>query len=574
MAKMLPAVVAVDTPSRAEIRLFEKIRTDLSDEWTALHSIGLGIHERKPWAEIDFVLVGPLGVFCLEVKGGGVSRTDGIWVTRNNDGVFRLKESPFKQAGGASSALHRYLANNLTGTDGLLVGYGVVFPDIQFLERGIDVINQVVFDSTDSRRPMQAYLERVARYWTDHVPGNRVLSRVDASLRRSIVQCLCKDFDLRPRLGVQVNLAEEELIRWTDRQQRILSAIRDNERIIVRGGAGTGKTCLAVEEARRLAADGKRVLLTCFNKELARSLSPIAADRPGLEVRHLHSLMRRIIDEGGRRNAVPNAQEADLFEVFFPQIASEVLLERPTPPFDAIVVDEGQDLLKDSFVDVIDAALLGGLQRGTWRLFIDPNQAIFGQIGQSQLSRWLAGSPTQLRLSENCRNTPPIAASAAQLSSTRMEEVLCRQGPAVDREFYDSADELVDLLADTLRRWIDQGLAPSQVVLLSASPCDVDWLKARLGERRVKIAAFPTSDHTAVPLATVSLFKGLEAPAVVLFGLRDLLNREGAMQAYVGQTRARSLLSVFLPRDQKEGVRQRSEEFGRLLVSQSRDAAF
>jgi hypothetical protein len=71
------------------------------------------------------------------------------------------------------------------------------------------------------------------------------------------------------------------------------------------------------------------------------------------------------------------------------------------------------------------------------------------RLDLNQLSRWLAGSPTQLVLFENCRNTPPIAASAAQLSSTRMEEVLRRQGPLVDRQFYDSDDELVDLLGGT-----------------------------------------------------------------------------------------------------------------------------
>ena len=44
------------------------------------------------------------------------------------------------------------------------------------------------------------------------------------------------------------------------------------------GGAGTGKTLLALEKACRLADDGQRVLLTCYNKPLGNHLAP----SPGL----------------------------------------------------------------------------------------------------------------------------------------------------------------------------------------------------------------------------------------------------------------------------------------------------
>lgn len=67
MARMLPPRVPPDLPSRAEARLFQMIRDGLGSEWTALHSLGLAGHDRKPWTEADFVLIGPAGVFCLEV---------------------------------------------------------------------------------------------------------------------------------------------------------------------------------------------------------------------------------------------------------------------------------------------------------------------------------------------------------------------------------------------------------------------------------------------------------------------------------------------------------------------------
>ena len=87
MARMLPPFVAESTQSAAERKLFVVMRDELSDEWTVLHSLGSTLHDRKPWAEIDFVLVGPAGVYCLEVKGGRVARRDGRWEYTNRFGA-------------------------------------------------------------------------------------------------------------------------------------------------------------------------------------------------------------------------------------------------------------------------------------------------------------------------------------------------------------------------------------------------------------------------------------------------------------------------------------------------------
>ena len=82
----------------------------LSREWVTLHSLGLSTHERKPWAEIDFVLAGPAGLFCLEVKGGRIARTDGMWSFTNKAGrTDEKREGPFEQVGSAAAALYKYI---------------------------------------------------------------------------------------------------------------------------------------------------------------------------------------------------------------------------------------------------------------------------------------------------------------------------------------------------------------------------------------------------------------------------------------------------------------------------------
>ena len=112
MARMCPAVVSEHTKSPAEVDVFGIVARELSEEWTALHSLGIAVHPRKPWAEADFVLVGPPGVFVLEVKGQHVRRENGKWIFTSGGGRDSepKAEGPFDQAGGASAALFKYLS--------------------------------------------------------------------------------------------------------------------------------------------------------------------------------------------------------------------------------------------------------------------------------------------------------------------------------------------------------------------------------------------------------------------------------------------------------------------------------
>src|SRR5690606_15368426 len=124
--------------------VYRKLRDETPADWIAVHSVGLASHDRKPWAEIDFVVVGPFGVICLEVKGGRVTASDGVWRT---NGV-ELKESPFAQAGTGAAALYRDL-RDFPSIRRAIVAHGVVFPDVRFTARGAGIDASIVYDDHD-----------------------------------------------------------------------------------------------------------------------------------------------------------------------------------------------------------------------------------------------------------------------------------------------------------------------------------------------------------------------------------------------------------------------------------------
>src|SRR5258708_35462846 len=109
---MIPSPLPSDIKSSAPQKMFVIFARGLPDTWTVLHSLGIGNHSTKPWTAIDFVLVGPPGVFCIEVKGGRVRREGGRWCfTGRHDKDPGKQPDPFRHGGGAAAAHYSNLAH-------------------------------------------------------------------------------------------------------------------------------------------------------------------------------------------------------------------------------------------------------------------------------------------------------------------------------------------------------------------------------------------------------------------------------------------------------------------------------
>jgi superfamily I DNA/RNA helicase len=575
MARMVPDRPA-NTSSAAEVLVFESIRSDLPGEWTALHSVGLTIHNAKPWAELDFVLIGPPGVFCLEVKGGLVSREEGKWHTTPRQGPNAgkrqpLKESPFEQVGSASAELFHFLDARSTTIGKAMTGYAVALPDVAWTTQGPDIDAALVYDQTDTLRSFDQFMSRVVKRWAEKVGSNWnrkpvLLGRAD---RQLILDSIRGDFLLVPSLRATADLAERELIRLTDEQCSLFGRLASNDRVVAKGGAGTGKTVIAVEEARRLASLGKRVLYVCFSRNLARYVATLLAIEPLITVSTLHGLMMDLVDTAGRRSDLPEVSEEDLMALFLPELALGVLLDRPESPFDSVVVDEGQDLLRENYLDVIEALVGGDLRRGSWRVFLDPNQNIFGGVAASALGQLRDAGAVEWPLTVNCRNTAPIAAQVSLLSGVPLTEVLAPDGPDVAIRWYETADDQRILIDNAVAELTREGIEPGRMVVLS---------RFRLEASGMLGAALPITDVSrgndgieikGVRFATLASFTGLASDVVLLTDVDDLLSDDGLASVYVGASRAKAVLYVFVASSQKERFQDLAKEFGRAFVART-----
>ncbi len=356
----------------------------------------------------------------------------------------------------------------------------------------------------------------------------------------------------------------------TEQQYQTVEGLSLNDRSIVRGGAGTGKTLLAVNEARREASKGKRVLLTCFNRRLADLMAEALGGVDSVTVRHLHGLMADLVRRADLESKLPDADESSLFDVHYPVLAAEALADLGAlGNFDALIVDEGQDLLLHPYLDLFDNLLTGGLSGGRWRVFLDHKQNLYGANEPTALVRFRGYGPAQFELTVNCRNTAPIAMATSLFADTPLDEISDVEGPEVGvRWFKDAAKQaqMVDVVLDKL---VEGNVSLDQVVVLSWRRLENAGIPRTLPSGTVLWEAVrPRPNRRHVEFSTIASFKGLERDVVIVIGIDDLQGNDARVALYVGLSRAKGLLAPFVSESQREHYAELSAMLGRRIAAQ------
>jgi hypothetical protein len=355
----------------------------------------------------------------------------------------------------------------------------------------------------------------------------------------ALADLLAPRFSVTPSLSANVAHSEASLVRLTAEQMRILDYLAFSPRLGITGAAGTGKTLVAMERAARLAAEGQRVLLLCFNKGLAQHLRQRAR---GFTVSTFHSYCRDCVERAGiAAPTLPDDPEA--LQRFYNETAPQQLLEAlprlPDERYDAVIVDEGQDFYELWWMAVLK--MLRHPETGVLWVFYDPRQDIFG-TGTALGSLGLHPAT----LSFNCRNTAQIARYAYGLVGAAPKlRPGTPEGAAVLIEHVASDAEMVDAVRKTLHRLVTGGLPSSRIMVLSplGTKKSAVWKAGTLGN--LTLVEFPAAPGpNQVPFATLQRFKGLEADAVVLCDVdRSHVNIKGE-HLYVAASRAKHVLVV------------------------------
>jgi hypothetical protein len=574
---MIPREVDEATTSSAERRLFLLLQQDPDTrDWVVLHSLGLAARENGPYGEIDFVVLMPQGmVVCLEVKGGRVSCEAGVWQTTDRTGkISELKRSPFMQAREGMFALRAAVQRKFGishAASGCLFVSAVVFPDVSPPPQTIEFEPWEVIGREDLSFPVsRSILRAVAGQsrklgFTPRGDLGRAMKEVRQFLRPDFERVV-----VRPGI---IARSEQSLVSLTEDQYHVLDTIEDNDRCLIEGAAGTGKTVLALEYARRCSRKGQRTLLLCFNRLLGDWLAVQTADsgNGGVVSGSYFRFLRNLIQSSSHRAEFEQQElrgPSNLFsEVypFFGQLAAEEAGAR----FDTLVLDEAQDLLNPSTLDVLGVLLKGGMAGGRWHLFGDfTQQSIYGSSSREEKIGHLksvCSHCTYARLVMNCRNTRRIGEEIALLSGFPSPpfRLGLMDGLAVDYRYWKTAPEQSEKLSEVVRRLLEEGLMPQELVILSARrfPDSVaSSLSCRVRGLGHAVVACEVRNASAMPegssiaFATVHAFKGMESPTVIYCDVDHVDAEKPQSLLYVGMSRARSHLVMMVHERVRESI--------------------
>jgi len=525
----------------AECRLYHNFEILTSDAASG-KSAGKQLSE----SEIDAVILWPdKGLLVLEVKGGDISycADRAKWMSRNRNGVYDIKD-PFAQARHNMHGLIKSMEGTLGAKQkgALTHGYAVVFPTSR-IEGALPLSADTVIVCDASRlQSIGRFVDGALKSWRRRSVGNHQMPFDIEQVHRAMLPV----FNLVPSLKSRVAGDNEQLLRLTEDQRKFLDFSENMTRARIDGVAGSGKTLLAVEQARRYASAGKRTLLLCYNKSLAawlrNTLAAEATDTP-VDIHTFHDFCAQACTEAG-----VEFDPAEGGQDFWNERSAELLADAShmIKPYDAIVIDEGQDFRETWWLAIEDCLV----EKGHMMVFCDPRQDIFGADGLDAID---VGDRV-LNLPENCRNTQAIARFCDNIIDiTTRSPARSPGGIPVEIKVEKSEEKRLDKVIALVEHWVSkEGLLPSQIAILSPwrreNTCLADVVK--LGRTPLTESIDEWQKGAGILQTTVRTFKGLEADVLLLIDVPapDAHKAFSSADYYVGCSRAKSVLYV-LARD-------------------------
>lgn len=546
MAHIYPRIADLSTAElpQSEKKAYSALAQGLPDSYTVL----FGIHWTGKQAlrgsqdfECDFIVTHPeKGFLVVEVKGGGI-RYDGQadrWQSINPRGAFTIK-NPIEQALKNKHALKNFLfskfAEQYKHKPQLRLAHCVWFIDTDTVSGMFPRAHPDIVLDRSSLHSVHEHIDRAIDFYAEE---HRRFAGDKATISKAIA-LLLPSGELKRSIVKDIEFGELEILELTNAQLKVLRSLRRQRRVLIAGGAGTGKTVLGIEKAKEEAAAGKKVLFTCYSRPVAQRLAA-SYETEGLTIMNFHRLCHdygKVIGREQEFEQQANYTSSDFWNYTSVEILEQAIATNPEAmTFDTIVVDEVQDF-SPTWLNAIVSDLVKNPDQGEGCIYLlgDASQTIFERDGAAEI----LSSFATYELHENLRNTKAIFRCYETFANTGCD-ACGPDGAAV--ELLPTADKDLEILVDKkVKALRSEKITPAAITVLSASR-PANYLPG-LAEN----PAYTTDvlETGKVLLSTIHSYKGLENDVIIVCGLEKLPPNKRTELLYVACSRAKHLLIVF-----------------------------
>lgn len=508
-ARMMPSLGPAEHDAWSREGEIYYALSKLPDDFTVIHSYkmlevvnGNAVEQR----EADFLVFNrKLGILVIESKAGRIHCEHGEWFYASGDSMKR-HGGPYRQADSIKWKLYNRFEEVGLGDlrDRCRLSHAVWLPsfgshELGFIDYSPEASREITLCKTDLKNPTA----QITRIMKMNVDGwNTRLSESEAE--EVLQKVLLPEFDIVPTNSIDYEYNDFVFARLLDSQARILNFLQNQKTAVINGAAGTGKTLIAIERAKRASCSG-RVLFLCFNSLLKEDIARRCKNVPKIDVYTIPGYACKVCD-----SSKPN----------YPALAEELMEHPEAFPYDHIVIDEGQDFglkaIEDAMVLETLRSIVESRQGSTMYLFYDKRQFVQG----STIPKFLVDADCKLTLYVNCRNTELIAKSSLnalnETEDPKLKTLSNLGGPPL---------LLANPEATVQEAFVDEQIAAlksagiNDIVIITCKTIDASKLSGCFTGNN----SYSRWKGQKIPVHTVRKFKGMEAGAVVLIDVDQTL---------------------------------------------------
>ena len=567
-AHMIPPVPKAFDPKSEEGLVFAAL-SKLPSDYYVFHNVTYSVvddgvlYER----ELDFVVANrKKGILCIEAKNGSSINYDGrCW--RYSSGLPMEHDGPYNQIASAKRAIMSKIKCHANPAVQELYDKCKFLHAVFFFKMSEPAFKRLVYrglpEEADPHITLLAEdladptkkIEEIFSLKTprDRYTEPRQMSERDFQLLLESV--LCPMFNLIPSPSAKNVAMVEQMNQLLYEQYRLLDFLEDQNTAVINGAAGTGKTMLAVEKARRHSMNGDRVLFLCYNRLLCDKLNRTHKQNVSKEYRDSFKNVDFKTVSQLVREVTGNFRDFEGLLDWLIDCSGD--LERFG--YRHVIIDEGQDFglidhtLGFSMEDAKNNCSVIDMIQDVVYLFYDKYQTVQGGAEVEYcLPDCIGNSDCKLTLHHNCRNTKEIARTSVTPLRDHKNRAIkpitaCSWFEPVKPRMHIVQNEnaVERVLKRILFSYKEEGIG--DVVILTPERIDYSSIADKLvtTDDHGTPNYFYEYDGKKFLVTTCIRFKGLEADGIVLLDLSSgSFSGKKGLEFYVGTSRAKLRLDL------------------------------